>query len=377
MEYSEKIMQQNKKRALIMAGGTGGHVIPGLEIAAALRSQNYEIAWLGTKAGLEATLVPKQNIKMYFIPVWGLRGKKWAEKLLSPFKILAAIIYSLYILIKFKPSFVLGMGGFASGPGGIAAWLLRVPLIIHEQNAIFGMTNKILSRFSKKVLVSFPDLAALNTAKLIYTGNPVRSEILNLAEPKERWQQRVGSLRVLVLGGSRGALIFNNTVPRAVAQLPVSQRPDIWHQSGNEYFNLTTENYAKYGLKAKVEPFIHDMAQAYSWADLVIARAGALTVAELASAGLPALLIPYPYATDDHQSQNAAYLVNNNAAIMLPQKELNHEVLAKILLDLINSRPRLLEMAKAARKLSMFDATANIIKHCQEVSKEVSADEAY
>ncbi len=371
-------MQQDKqKRALIMAGGTGGHVIPGLEIAAALKSKNYEIAWLGTKAGLEATLVPKNNIKLYYLPVWGVRGKRWAEKLLSPFKILVSIIYSIYILIKFKPSFVLGMGGFASGPGGIAAWLLRIPLIIHEQNAIFGMTNKILSRFSKKVLVSFPDLAALNTAKLIYTGNPVRSEILNLAEPKERWQQRVGSLRVLVLGGSRGALIFNNTVPRAVAQLPVSQRPDIWHQSGNEYFNLTTENYAKHGLKAKVEPFIHDMAQAYSWADLVIARAGALTVAELASAGLPALLIPYPYATDDHQSQNAAYLVNNNAAIMLPQSELNHEVLAKILLDLINSRPRLLEMAKAARKLSMFDATANIIKHCQEVSKEVHLDETY
>jgi len=363
-------MQARKKRALIMAGGTGGHVIPGLEIANALQAQNYEIAWLGTKNGFEANLVPKHNIKIYYLPIWGVRGKNWVNKILSPFRIIASIIYSIYILIIFKPSFVLGMGGFASGPGGIAAWLLRVPLVIHEQNAIFGMTNKILSRFSKKVLVSFPDLVKNDDKHLVFTGNPVRSEILEIAEPKERWQQRVGSLRLLVLGGSRGALIFNNTIPKAIAQLPVSQRPDVWHQSGKDYAELTSENYAKYGLKAKVEPFINDMAQAYGWADLVIARAGALTVAELTSAGLPALLIPYPYATDDHQSQNAAFLVNNNAAIMLNQTELNHEVLAKVLLELINSRPRLLDMAKSARKLSQYDATANIVKHCQEVSVE-------
>ncbi|MBP9722016.1 MAG: undecaprenyldiphospho-muramoylpentapeptide beta-N-acetylglucosaminyltransferase [Gammaproteobacteria bacterium] len=356
------------KRALIMAGGTGGHVIPGLEIAHGLKEQGYEIIWLGTKGGLEATLVPKNNIAIYYLPVWGVRGKSWLKKLLSPFRILVSVIYSLYILLKFKPGFVLGMGGFASGPGGIAAWLLRVPLVIHEQNAIFGLTNKILSKFSRKVLVSFPDLIKNSQKHLAYTGNPVRTEILSLADPAERWQQHIGSLRVLVLGGSRGALIFNNTVPKAVAQLPVSQRPEIWHQSGQIYYELTVENYVKAGLKAKIEPFIYNMAEAYAWADLVIARAGALTVAELAAAGLPGILIPYPFATDEHQKKNAAYLVNHKAALMINQNDLNHEVLAEVLLDLINARPRLLEMATSARKLSQYDATNNIIKHCEEVS---------
>ncbi len=191
---------------------------------------------------------------------------------------------------------------------------------------------------------------------------------MSLADPAERWQQHIGSLRVLVLGGSRGALIFNNTVPKAVAQLPVSQRPEIWHQSGQIYYELTVENYVKAGLKAKIEPFIYNMAEAYAWADLVIARAGALTVAELAAAGLPGILIPYPFATDEHQKKNAAYLVNHKAALMINQNDLNHEVLAEVLLDLINARPRLLEMATSARKLSQYDATNNIIKHCEEVS---------
>jgi UDP-N-acetylglucosamine--N-acetylmuramyl-(pentapeptide) pyrophosphoryl-undecaprenol N-acetylglucosamine transferase len=369
-------MQQNRKaqnkRALIMAGGTGGHVIPGLEIANTLIAQDYQVAWLGTKAGLEAKLVPENNIKIYYLPVWGVRGKSWLNKILAPLRVFLSIVYSLVILIRFKPNFVLGMGGFASGPGGIAAWLLRVPLIIHEQNAIFGMTNKILSRFSKKVLVSFPDLLNLNNKNFIYTGNPVRAEILCLADPKERWQQHVGSLRLLVLGGSRGAMIFNQTVPKAIAQLPVSQRPEIWHQAGAGNDQATIENYSKLGLKAKVEPFIYNMADAYAWADLVIARSGALTVAELAGAGLPALLIPYPHATDDHQSQNAAYLVKNHAAILLNQKDFNFEVLASILLELINSRPRLLDMAKAARKLSQYEATSKIIENCQEVSLDAT-----
>ncbi len=366
-----QVSEPINKRALIMAGGTGGHVIPGLEIAHALKKKGYEVAWLGTKWGLEATLVPKAGVDIYYLPVWGVRGKSIAKKLLAPFRVLGAILYSLYIMLWFKPNFVLGMGGFASGPGGISAWLLRIPLIIHEQNAIFGLTNKILGRFSRKVLVSFPALAEdLNDKgnQLVFTGNPVRSEILDLAEPKERWQQHVGSLRVLILGGSRGALIFNNLVPKAIAQLPVSQRPDIWHQCGQEHYDLTVENYSKVGLKAKVEPFIYNMAEAYAWADLVVARAGALTIAELAAAGLPALLIPYPFAADDHQSQNAAYLVNNNAAVMLHQNDLNYEVLADTLLGLINARPKLLEMAKSARKLSRYDATAKIITQCEEVS---------
>lgn len=385
--------QQSNKKALIMAGGTGGHVIPGLEIADSLINNGYEVAWLGTKAGLESDLVPKHNIKIFYLPVWGVRGKRLISKLLAPFRVFLSIIYSFIVLIKFKPDFVLGMGGFASGPGGVAAWLRGVPLIIHEQNAIFGLTNAILQRFSSKVLVSFPDcvndtnnlnkskdkagnvnpmksigIKNIDAEQIIYTGNPVRKEICELSDPKERWQQRVGSLRVLVLGGSRGAMALNTTVPQAIAKLPVSQRPEIWHQAGKANIEQTENEYNRLGLKVKVEPFISDMAKAYEWADLVIARAGALTVSELAAAGTAALLIPYPYATDDHQRLNANYLVKNNAALMLEQKDLNVEVLSDLLLKLINSRRDLLDMAVRARELSKQDATHNIIKHCQEVA---------
>lgn len=366
----------NSKTALIMAGGTGGHVIPGLEIAKELKEQGYKVAWLGTKWGLEAKLVPSNNIVLYYLPIWGVRGKNLFYKLIAPFRILVSIIYSFYIILKLRPEFVLGMGGFASGPGGIAAWLLRVPLIIHEQNATLCLTNKILKKFSSKVLISFPNLMKAleekevdNVGKLVFfTGNPVRNDIINLSDPTERWQNKVGSLKILVLGGSRGALILNKTIPQAIAKLPVSQRPEIWHQSGKDNFELTQDNYQKLGLKVKVDAFIDNMAEAYAWADLVIARAGALTIAELSAAGLPALLIPYPLATDDHQKLNANFLVDNNAAIMLEQKDLNVEVLSELLSSLINSRPKLLEMAIAARSLSKGDATSTIIKHCQEVA---------
>jgi len=360
-----------QKKALIMAGGTGGHIMPGLEIANALKKDDYKVAWLGSKAGLEFKLVPKHNIDLYCMPITGLRGKKWTQKLLSPFRVVVSIMYSIYVLLKFKPSFVLGMGGFASGPGGIAAWMLRIPLIIHEQNSVLCMTNKILRRFSAKMLISFPDLEITKNSfkyPVVYTGNPVRSEILQLAEPKERWQTRVGALRVLVLGGSRGALILNNTVPKAIATLPVSQRPDIWHQSGADNYDLTVDNYIKSGLKAKVDAFIDDMAQAYAWADLVIARAGALTIAELSAAGLPSVLIPYPHATDDHQKLNAVYLVKNHAAVMINQNDLDFESLANTLLELIHSRSKLLDMANCARGLSEKNATLNVIRNCEEVS---------
>lgn len=365
----------NTKAALIMAGGTGGHVIPGLEIAKVLKGLGYRVSWLGTKRGLEAKLVPNSGIDIFYLPIWGVRGKKLFYKLIAPFRIFISMVYSLYILLKVRPDFVLGMGGFASGPGGIAAWLLRIPLVIHEQNATLCMTNKILKNFSSKVLISFPNLMKTledkevkSVGKLVYfTGNPVRNDIINLSDPAERWQKRVGSLKVLVLGGSRGAMILNQTVPQAIAKLPVSQRPEIWHQAGKDNYGITQNNYQKLGLKVKVEAFIDNMAEAYAWADLVIARAGALTIAEITAAGLPALLIPYPYATDDHQKLNADFLVSNNAAIMLEQKDLTIDVMSETLLNLINSRPKLLEMAVSARKLSMNDATNNIIKHCQEV----------
>ncbi len=368
------------KAAIIMAGGTGGHVIPGLEIAKKLKDLDYHVSWLGTKAGIESKLVPNNNIEIFYLPIWGVRGKKLIYKLIAPFRIFISIIYSFFILLKIRPDFVLGMGGFASGPGGIAAWLLRIPLIIHEQNATLCMTNKILKKFSSKVLISFPNLMRTleqteveNVGRLIYfTGNPVRNDIINLLDPALRWQKKVGSLKVLVLGGSRGAMILNQTVPYAIAKLPVSQRPEIWHQAGKDNYEDTLSNYQKLGLKVKVDSFIDNMAEAYAWADLVIARSGALTIAEITAAGLPALLIPYPYASDNHQKLNADFLVSNNAAVMLEQKKLTVEVLSETLLNLINSRPQLLEMAISARKLSMSDATNNIIKHCQEVAINAS-----
>lgn len=360
------------KRVVIMAGGTGGHVFPGLAVAQELRARGIEIVWMGTRNGLEADVVPKSGIDIEWVTVSGLRGKRITSWLSAPFKLTSAVIQAMQILLRRKPIAVLGMGGFVTGPGGMAAWLLRKPLIIHEQNAVAGMTNRMLAPLATRVLEAFPGtFAAKFNAE--FTGNPVRGDISALASPEQRLQGRSGALRLLVIGGSLGAQVLNEMVPAAIAQFSNDQRPDIWHQTGKRNLESAKGHYKTANVTARVEPFITDMAAAYSWADLVLCRAGALTVAELAAAGLPSILVPYLHAVDDHQTRNAAYLTNAHAAVLIPQLQLSVDKLVQTLRDFCSTpsqwdRDKLLSMAKTARHLAKPDATSKVADYCLEAA---------
>lgn len=354
-------------RVLIMAGGTGGHVFPALAVAEELRGRGIEVCWMGTRQGLEATVVPAAGIPMEWVSIGGLRGKGAKTLLLAPFQLARAATQVLGIMLRRRPSVVLGMGGFVTGPGGVMTWLLRLPLVIHEQNAIAGFTNRMLAPLAHRVLEAFP--ATFKRKRVYHTGNPVRRAIAELPEPAQRFSQREGSLRLLVLGGSLGARALNETLPRALARLPDDQRPDVWHQAGKRNIDEARAAYAAAGVEGRVEPFIDDMAQAYAWADLVICRAGALTIAELAAAGVGAILVPFPFAVDDHQTHNARYLADHDAAVCIQQKDLSDERLAQLLGEYAAAgRPRLLAMAQAARALAKTDAAAHVARHCLEVA---------
>lgn len=349
------------KRVLIAAGGTGGHIFPALAIARLLQKNHIEVAWLGAKCGLETTIIPETNIPLYTISIAQLRGKKglfyW---LITPFKLLNALRQAIRIIHKTKPDVVLGMGGFASGPGGLAAWILRKKLILHEQNAIPGMTNKILARLAAKTFTGFP-----NHHKYIYAGNPVREDIASLSPPQERLSQRSGSIRLLIIGGSQGALSFNQIIPQSLALFPADKRPIIWHQAGKSYLTIAQKSYQNAEIDARVDDFIPDMAEAYQWADLVIARAGASTISELAAAGVASILIPYPYAVDNHQTANANFLVAANAARLLSHKDFTAQTLRDNLSTLISDRSLLLKMAENARSVCKLDA-AEVV--CQAIT---------
>jgi UDP-N-acetylglucosamine--N-acetylmuramyl-(pentapeptide) pyrophosphoryl-undecaprenol N-acetylglucosamine transferase len=353
---------------LIMAGGTGGHVFPALAVARALRGRNESVVWLGTRHGLESRLVPAEGITLETIPVSGLRRKGVLTWLAAPWRLAIAVAEALRIVRRRRPKVVLGMGGFASGPGGLAAWLLGRPLVIHEQNAVAGLTNRLLAGIAREVLEAFPGSFSART-KTRLTGNPVRAEIIALPDPQQRLAGRTGALRLLVLGGSQGARALNDTVPAAVAQLPAGSRPEIWHQSGEATLELARRAYAETGVSARVEAFITDMAAAYAWADVVVCRAGALTIAELAAAGLPAVLVPFPGAVDDHQTRNAAYLVNAGAAVLIPQTELTPARLAAELAACDRDRALVMERARRARSLARPDATEEIAGLCQRLGK--------
>ena len=355
------------KRVLIMAGGTGGHVYPALAVAEALRERGHTVSWLGTAAGLEARLVPEAGIELDTIHVSGLRGKGPLGWLLAPVRVLRAAFEALGILRRRRPDVVLGLGGFASGPGGLAAWLLRRPLVIHEQNAAPGLTNRLLSHLAARVLEAFPrtfpDAVAAEA-----TGNPVRQAIRRLPPPAERFAAREGPLRLLVFGGSQGALALNEAVPTALAALPEGERPQVHHQSGPRHLEATRQAYSEAGVEAEVAPYVDDMAAAYAWADLVICRAGALTVSELAVAGVPAVLVPFPFAVDDHQTRNALYLVDADAARLLPQDEMTTERLGAVLEELLGGgREGLAGMAEAARGRALPEATERVVAHCLEM----------
>jgi UDP-N-acetylglucosamine--N-acetylmuramyl-(pentapeptide) pyrophosphoryl-undecaprenol N-acetylglucosamine transferase len=361
-------------RIMIMAGGTGGHVFPALAVAQELRSRGAEVFWLGTHAGMEAELVPEAGIEMEWISIAGLRGKGLLGWVLAPLRLARAMFQSLEVILRRRPMAILGMGGFVAGPGGLVSWLLRKPLLIHEQNAIAGLTNRLLAKVAGRVMEAFP--GTFNDSEhLIETGNPVRAEIAALPEPAQRFAGREGNLRLLVLGGSLGAQAINEMVPQALAALPADQRPDVWHQAGKRNIDAALQHYKDSNLSGRVEPFITDMAEAYSWADLVLCRAGALTVSELAAAGVGAMLVPFPFAVDDHQTANARFLSDNGAALLLPQSELSaarlKEILAGFMRDCAeHERGELLQMANKARALARPQATQQVADLCMEASNE-------
>ena len=359
---------KEKQRVLIMAGGTGGHVFPALVVAEYLREQGVKVSWLGTRCGLEAKWVSNAGFPIDYISVKGLRGKGVTSWLLAPYKLWVAFWQAWAVCKKRQPHMVLGMGGYVTGPGGLAAWVLRKPLVIHEQNARPGLTNRLLSRFARQVLEAFPGSFA-SPIKALHTGNPVRRTISQLPDPKERFAARQDAIRLLVIGGSLGAQVLNQCVPQAVAMLAPENRPQVWHQTGDQKLVSTRRHYEREGIKVKLQEFIENMAQALSWADLVVCRAGALTVTELTVVGVGAILVPYPYAVDDHQSCNAAYLADVGAAKVVQQRDFTAERLASLLFEFIsNGRERLLQMAMRAKTLAKPDAAHQVAQVCLEVT---------
>ncbi|GMU42541.1 MAG: undecaprenyldiphospho-muramoylpentapeptide beta-N-acetylglucosaminyltransferase [Xanthomonadales bacterium] len=348
-----------------MAGGTGGHVFPGLAVADALRAREVPVVWLGAEGGMEQSLVPQRGIGFEAITVSGVRGKGWMKKLRMPLELARAFWQARRVLKRVRPRSVLSMGGYAAGPGGLAAWWLRRPLVVHEQNSIPGLTNRVLARLAQRVYTGFPTAFA---GRGRWVGNPVRAAITALPEPGARFAGRHGPLRLLVLGGSQGALALNRLLPRALALLAAEQRPQVWHQCGARLVDDARLGYRQAGIEARVVPFIEDMAEAYGWADLCLCRAGALTLAELTAAGLGALLVPYPHAVDDHQSANARWLTAAGAAELLPEAGLDAAALATRLQALAGDRAQMLAMAQAARAQARGGAAEAVAQGCLEVA---------
>ncbi|CAK0760473.1 N-acetylglucosaminyl transferase [Gammaproteobacteria bacterium] len=357
------------KRVLVMAGGTGGHVFPALAVAGELRLLGIDVVWMGTRAGLESRLVPEAGYPVEWVTVAGLRGKGPISWVAAPWRLIRALWEALAAVRRVAPDVVLGMGGFATGPGGLAAWLRRRPLVIHEQNSVAGLTNRLLARLAVRVLEAFPDTFPARFGAVL-TGNPVRPEIAALAM-KVRGEeissaggggvQEERPWHLLVLGGSQGAAALNATLPAALARLPVQVRPEVWHQSGARLLEQTQTAYREAGVTGRIESFVTDMAAAYQWADLVVCRAGALTVAEVAAAGRASVLVPYPHAVDDHQTHNARLLVDAGAAILLPQGELGAERLAEILRRFGEEPARLRAMGHSAHTVARPAATAEVV----------------
>ena len=346
---------------LIMAGGTGGHIFPGLAVAEQARAAGWEVVWMGARGGMEERLVPRHGYSTAWIRAKAARGKGLLQKLFLPANLLFSFWESARHIRRIRPDVVLGLGGYVAFPGGMMASLLGKPLALHEQNAIAGLANKVLAGVSDKVMVAFPD--ALSKAE--WTGNPVRSEIASIADPEERFRERQGPLRLLVVGGSLGAQALNDAVPRALAVL--SERPSVVHQSGEKHLAALRANYAAAGVQGELVAFIDDMARRYAEADLVICRAGAVTVAELSAGGMASVLVPFPYAVDDHQTANARFLADKGAAILLPQTELTPERLAQVIRSL--DRAALLQMARNARALGKPEAAKVVAQRCMELAR--------
>ncbi|MHB8454168.1 MAG: undecaprenyldiphospho-muramoylpentapeptide beta-N-acetylglucosaminyltransferase [Acidiferrobacterales bacterium] len=352
---------------LIIAGGTGGHVYPALAVAQELRTQGVSVVWAGTRKGLEARVVPAAGFEIEWITIRGLRRTGWLSWLLMPLRLVVAMFQSWRILRRRRPDAVLAMGGFVAAPGGLTARMLRRPLLIHEQNAVAGLTNRWLAYIADTVMCGFPEaFGTLPGAR--HVGNPVRSEILALPLPAERLSDRTGPLRVLVIGGSQGAIVFNRIMPQAVAKLSHQYVLEIWHQTGKTERERTEHAYRRTEAKAKVTAFIDDMAQAYAWADVLVCRAGAMTIAELAAAGVAAILVPYPHAVDDHQTANARFLSDRDAAVLVTQGEFSAQRIEELLAGFAANRELLLRLASNARACAVPDATEAVARLCLEAA---------
>ncbi|HEV7613148.1 MAG TPA: undecaprenyldiphospho-muramoylpentapeptide beta-N-acetylglucosaminyltransferase [Steroidobacteraceae bacterium] len=348
---------------LIMAGGTGGHVFPALAVARVLRDRGIAVVWLGVPGSMEARLAPANGFPIEWVRVAGIRGKGFTAWLLAPLRIIKAVAQAVGVLRRVQPRSVLGAGGYVSGPGGVAAWLLRIPLLIHEQNAIAGLTNRWLARLASQVLEAFPGTFPPQVhARAI--GNPVRDEIAAVPAPQVRFAGRANGSRLLVFGGSQGAMRLNSVVPQALARVAPENRPQVRHQTGERGLEAARAAYAEARVEADVLPFIDDMAAAYAWADLAVCRAGAMTIAELQAAGLGAIFVPLAVATDDHQTKNAQFMVKSGAARVIQERDLTPERLAETIGELIGDRARLLKMAEAARSSRVIDAAAQLADLC-------------
>jgi UDP-N-acetylglucosamine--N-acetylmuramyl-(pentapeptide) pyrophosphoryl-undecaprenol N-acetylglucosamine transferase len=355
---------------LIMAAGTGGHVFPGLAVALKLQEQNVRTEWMGTHQGMENRLLEGSGIQIHAVSAKGLKGKGIARLIAAPFMLAQALIQSMRILSKVQPDCVLGMGGFVSGPGGLATKLMGRKLVIHEQNAVPGFTNKLLAKIANQVFEAFPNTFTKN-AKIIHTGNPLRKEIVALSAQSRNIRNSSQRLRILVLGGSQGALAINEVVPDVLADFPKEIRPSVWHQTGERTLERTQAAYADKGLDSEdnitIAAFISDMVEAYSWADLVICRSGASTVSEIAAVGLPSILIPYPHHSDQQQTQNANWLIQAGAAFLLEQKDLTAAALKALVVELHENRNKLQQMSDIAKFIAIRDADEIIARRCLEL----------
>lgn len=360
---------------MIMAGGTGGHVFPALAVADELKRRGWSVVWLGTQTGLEAKLVAERGYPIEWVAFSGLRGKGVMKALLLPLTMLIAFAQSLGALRRRRPAVVLGMGGYAAFPGGMMTVLVNRPLVIHEQNSVAGLTNRALAAIADRVLAGFPNAFTMHSANRLaailpkpkrvdWLGNPVRAEIAALAPPGERYAARSGKLRLLVIGGSQGAQALNETLPKALALLAEAERPQVVHQAGAKHIEALKRHYSAASVEGELIAFIDDMAARYAWCDLVVCRAGALTIAEITAAGVASILVPFPAAVDDHQTGNAKFLVDAAAAILLPQHELLPERLAALLKS--KTRAALQTMAEKARALAKPDATSGVADVCME-----------
>ena len=354
-----------------MAGGTGGHIYPGLAVAEALRDEGVDVTWLGADGGMELEKVPPTGIEVDPVHIQGLRGKGLGGWLALPVRLGRAVGEARRAMKRRRPDCAVSFGGYVAGPGGLAAWLDGTPLVVHEQNRIPGLTNRFLAKFAKTVLQAFD--GSLPGARTV--GNPVRGSVANLPLPADRWADRSGPGRLLITGGSQGARALNTVLPEALARIPHSQRPAVRHQAGRPDLDVTRKRYAELGVEADVTAFIEDMAGAYAWADLVVCRSGALTVSELAAAGVGAVLVPFPHAVDDHQTANAEVLVSAQAAVLVPERNLDPETLAEQLGSLLSDRTRTLALAEAARACAVPDAARSVAQACRAFLPAVEARE--